>query len=198
MSTGNVRDFVSSFRHGITDLSRASRFDVLIPIPTVLAPFYSGMGNQLTLRCESTEMPGRAFATTERKIGSAPVQKFPYQTTYNDWTATFIVSEDMSEKLFFDQWMDLINPVMNYNFRYKVNYASEIAINQYDQQRNLTYRSVLIDAFPLAVNQLDLDWSSEGYHRLSVVFAYTSWQIGTFSGMGQNLGINALESFMGG
>jgi hypothetical protein len=26
------------------------------------------------------------------------------------------------------------------------------------------------------VNQLDLDWSSDGYHKLSVTFAYTRWE----------------------
>jgi hypothetical protein len=185
----DVSNFLSSFK---TDLARPNRYDVFIPIPIVLAPFYLNTAKNLNMRCEATEMPGRTFATTERKIGSAPVQKVPYQTTYNDVSMTFIVSGDMSEKLFFDQWMEYINPSSNYNFRYKADYSSDIAITQYDQQNNITYKAVLIDAYPLVVNQLDLDWTNDGYHKLTVVFAYTNWQEGTISAIGDNLGTQAL------
>ena len=67
----------------------------------VLIPYITSARN-LSLRCESAEMPGRTFATTEKKMGSAPVEKFPYHTTYNETTLTFIVSDDMKEKIFFD------------------------------------------------------------------------------------------------
>lgn len=191
----NVRDFIASFKK---ELARPNRFDVFIPIPLVMAPFFSNMNEQFSLRCEMTEMPGRTFATTERKIGSVPIQKFPYQSVYNDLQMTFIVSGDMKEKLFFDEWMELINPSIHYNFRYKVDYCIDIGITQYDMQNNETYRAVLIDAFPLAVSQLDLDWSSDGYHKLSVVFAYSQWQLGKVGDIASNAGIQAIESFVGG
>ena len=186
MKRADIQSFKSSFQS--LELARPSRFDVLIPMPAVLAAFYSNLKEALTLRCESTEMPGRIFNTTERRFGSAPVQKFPYLSTYNDITMNFILDSDMNLKLFFDQWMELINPTSTFNFRYKNDYVTEIAVNQYDVQNNLTYRAVLIDAFPIAVNQLDLDWSSDNYHRLSVVFAYTKWELGTFNENARNLG----------
>jgi len=190
----NVRDFVSSFK---ADLSRPSRFDVQIPVPIALAPFYKDTAQQLSLRCEVTELPGRTFATTERKIGSAPLQKFPYQTTYNDVQMTFIVGGDMKERLFFDQWMEYINPSSTYNFKYKNNYSTDIAITQYDMQNKVTYKCVLIDAYPLVVNQLDLDWTADNYHRLTVVFAYTNWQEGTVSSIANNLGVQGLSGIFG-
>jgi len=189
----NISKFLSSFNK---DLARPSRFDIQIPIPIVLAPFYLSTAQNLNMRCEITEMPGRFFVTTDRKIGSAPIQKVPYHTTYNDVSMTFIVAGDMNEKLFFDQWMELINPSSNYNFNYKANYVTDIAINQYDMQNNLTYKAVLIDAYPLDVAQLDLDWSSDGYHKLNVRFAYTNWQEGTVSAIADNLGVQALSGFV--
>lgn len=195
MARSNVRDFVASFNK---DLAKTARFDVFIPVPFVMAPFFSDMGTKLTLRCENTQMPGRTFATAERKIGSVPIQKLPYQTTYNDISMTFIVGGDMKEKLFFDQWQELMNPASNYNFRYKFDYTTEIAINQYDHQNNMVYRAVLIDAFPLAVNEMDLDWSSEGHHKLTVLFGYSSWQLGEIKGILENAGLNAIQTFLGG
>jgi len=98
---------------------------------------------------------------------------------------TFIVSDDMNEKIFFDSWMELINPSDNYNFQYKANYAVDVSINQYDAQNSLTYAAVLREAFPLAVTQLDMDWSSDAYHKLSVVFAYKQWNNNTVQNLGQ-------------
>jgi hypothetical protein len=45
----------------------------------------------------------------------------------------------------------------------------------------------LVDAFPISVNQLDLDWSSDGYHKLTVVFAYTYWQNNSIQALGASL-----------
>lgn len=188
----SIQNFVTSFKQ---ELARPARFDVFVAIPPVLAVIYGSSANkQLSLRCEMTELPGRSFNVTERKFGSAPVQKFPFQSVYNDVTMTFIVDGNMSERLFFDQWMELINPSSTYNFKYKNNYVTDIAIRQYDLQNKITYSSVLIDAFPIAVNSMDLDWTSEGYHRVSVTFAYTNWQEGTVSANIKNLGAQALNS----
>lgn len=193
----NISEFRASFK---TELARTHRFDVDIVIPYLLLPVVD-TARSLSLRCESTEMPGRTFQTTERKIGSTPTQYFPYQSSYNQLTATFIVGGDMKEKLFFDLWMELINPTTDFNFKYKKDYVSDIAINQYDLRNELTYRAVLLDAFPVSVNQLDLDWSSDGYHKLTVVFAYNNWTVGTVADIAQNFyvqGLSGLDAFLQG
>jgi hypothetical protein len=51
-----------------------------------------------------------------------------------------------------------------------------LKINQYDVRNRLSLSIDLIDAYPIAVNQLDLDWGSDAVHKLSVTFAYTSWR----------------------
>lgn len=176
----SLTNFVSSFS---TDLARPSRFDVSIPVPLSLG-FYISNARSLSLRCESATLPGRTTETAVKKLGSAPIEKFPYHTNYEDVTLDFIVSGDMNEKIFFDAWMELINPTTDYNFQYKSNYAVDISINQYDLQNKLTYSAVMFEAFPIAVNQLDLNWSNtDSYHRLSVVFAYKQWQNNTVSSL---------------
>ena len=180
---GGINNFKSSFN---VDLARPSKFDVSIPIPLSLAPQITTARN-LTFRCESAQLPGRTFETTVKKIGSAPVEKFPYHTNYMETTFTFIVSDDMNEKIFFDTWMDLINPTSNFNFQYKSNYAVDISVNQYDVAGNLTYAGVLQEAFPVDVNQLDLDWGTDSYHKLAVVFCYRQWSNNKVSALGQNV-----------
>jgi len=180
---GNINQFKSSF---YTEVARPSRFDVTIPVPIVLAQYITA-GRNLSFRCENAELPGRSFQTTEKKIGSAPIEKFPYHTMYNETSMTFIVGDDMKEKIFFDAWMELVNPTTNFNFQYKSNYAVDVSINQYSLTNDLSYSAVLRDAFPIAMNQLDMDWSNEGYHKLTVVFAYTQWNNNTVQSLGQSV-----------
>ena len=190
----SISKFRSTFQK---DLARPNRFDVFIPIPVPLLPYYSSGASQLSLRCEQSELPSRALATADRKIGSVPVQKFPYLSLYNDINLTFLVSGDMTEKLFFDAWLNIINPTSNFNFNYKKDYCTEIVIRQYDMSNNLTYDVLLIDAYPIAVNQLDLDWSNDGVHKLSVVFAYTYWTNNTLNDLGKNIltqGLSGLQN----
>lgn len=191
---GSISDFASSFK---TDLARPSRFDVQIPIPLTLIPFRNTSRN-LTFRCETAQLPSRTLATAEQKFGANPVEKFPYQSNYNEAEMTFIVSDDMSEKIFFDTWLEYINPTYSFNFKYKSDYSSTIVINQYDVTGSKTYSINLIEAYPISVNQLDLDWSSTEHHKLSVVFAYTYWQNNSIQAFGSSVLESAISRITAG
>ena len=99
MAVGRISDFVGSFGK---DVARPSRFQVLIP------KFGAGVSQLLSLRCETTDIPGLTYATSELKMGTSPIEKYPYLSTYNEINMTFIVGDDMMEKLIFDQWLNLI------------------------------------------------------------------------------------------
>jgi hypothetical protein len=193
---GNINDFKSSFQK---DLSRPHKFDVNIPIPLTLIPYIKS-AKSLTYRCENTQLPGRTFATAEQKT-YGPVEKYPYLNTYTDIDMTFIVDDDMTQKIFFDAWLSYINPLYNNNMRYKGDYSTVITVNQYDVTNQISYSVNLYDAYPISINQMDLDWSSDGYHKLNVTFAYTYWQNNSLQALGMELvdaGINAVNNIIGG
>jgi hypothetical protein len=112
--------------------------------------------------------------TTEQKIYGI-TEKYPYQNAYNDAEFTFYVSDNMKEKVVFDRWLSLVSPKDTYNMNYKTDYETEIAVHQYALDGSISYTAYLRRAFPIAVNQLDLDWSSDSIHKLNVVFAYSDW-----------------------
>ena len=180
---GSINDFKASFRK---DLARPNKFQVNIPVPLTLIPYVNN-AKSLVYRCENASLPGRTFATTEQKIGSNPVEKYPYLSTFNDIDLTFIIDDDMSQKVFFDAWMNFINPQYNYNFRYKGDYSTVITISQYDVTNQISYSINLYDAYPISMNQMDLDWSADGYHKLAVTFAYTYWQNNSLQALGMQL-----------
>lgn len=168
---GSIADFKASFN---TELARPNRFDVSIPVPLGLIQYVKTTRN-LKMRCEATELPGRTISTGSTKIYNVE-EKYPYQTTYGDISLTFIVGDDMTEKRFFDAWLEWINPSTNMNMKYKTDYVVPITIYQYDLQNKISYSVELLDAFPVSTNAMNLDWSSDGTHKLTVTFAYTRWR----------------------
>ena len=168
---GSIVDFKTSFKN---ELARPNRFDVVLTVPTVIN-LVGSSSRILTYRCESAQLPGRTFATTEQKT-YGPIEKFPYLTTYNDLDLTFIVTDTMVEKYIFDSWLEAINPARTNNFEYKSDYSTIITVNQYNVFNDLTYAVDFYDAYPISMNQMDLDWSqNDSYHKLTVTFAYTRW-----------------------
>lgn len=166
---GSIVNFKSSFKN---ELARPNRFDVVLAVPSILDVNSSRI---LTYRCENAQLPGRTFATTEQKT-YGPIEKYPYLTTYNDLDLTFIVSDDMVEKYIFDSWLEKINPARTNNFAYKSDYSTLITVNQYNLQNELTYVADFYEAYPISINQMDLDWGqNDSYHKLTVTFAYTRW-----------------------
>lgn len=180
---GSINEFKSSFTK---DLARPSRFDVSIPVPLTLIPYVKN-AKTLNYRCENASLPGRNFIPVDQKIGSNPIEKYPSLTSYTDIDLTFIVDDDMSQKVFFDAWLNFINPTYNFNFRYKGDYSTIITINQYDVSNQVSYSINLYDAYPIAMNQMDLDWSADGHHKLTVTFAYTYWNNNSLQAFGMQL-----------
>jgi hypothetical protein len=156
------------------DFARPNRFEVIFPLPTGLNSFGSSL-DTLSFRCESAQIPGRTLATTEQRT-YGPVEKFPYLTTYNDLDVTLIVDSNMKQKKLFDAWMELVNPTSTNNFKYRKTYCTDITIIQYDVTDKYTYVVKFVEAYPISINQMDLDWSADGYHKLNATFAYTRWE----------------------
>jgi hypothetical protein len=193
---GNINDFKSSFTQ---DVARPNKFDVDVIIPLVMIPYVSS-ARSLNYRCENAQLPGRTLATTEQKT-YGPIEKYPYLNTYNDIDLTFIIDDDMQQKILFDAWLSYINPSYSNNMRYKSDYATILKINQYDVTGELSYSVNLYDAFPISMNQMDLDWSVDGYHKLSVTFAYTRWENNSLQALGMQLvdyGINQVADMVSG
>jgi len=144
-------------------------------LQTLAGSIKSKLDEKLRYRCEVAQLPGRTFETVEQKT-YGPIEKYPNLTTYTDIDLTFILDDDMKTKNYFDDWLNAVNSNKTNNFRYKSSYVTDIQIYQYTVTNEGSYGVNLIDAYPISMNQLDLDWSSDGYHKLTVTFAYTRWE----------------------
>lgn len=176
-----------------SDIARANRFDVLINPPKTLA----GRDVGGLFSAEATELPGKSLNVFERK-DYVITEKMPMQTLYSEINITFLlwsnernsIDTGLPQKRFFDDWIQSINfsptdsSVGNaaYNFNYKNEYASTIEIRNYDvtgygtsSPGSISHKIVLVDAYPIAVGSVGLNWAEDGIMRLPVTFAYTRW-----------------------
>ena len=240
MSRSGVLDF-SAALNKYSDAARANRFSVDIPNVTSLradmernrntqGPINLNVsGSTLQYWCESAELPGRTFATFDRKTYGLTT-KLPMQTQFSDITLTFICMANkvsgtgrsarvtpetgLEVKRFFDSWMQTINPMSTeafeqdgqYNFEYKSDYAVPITITHFDQfskqpnnntdnntESMVSYKVALVDAFPISMGALTMNWGDDGILRLPVTFAYSRWYISDKTGFGLTF-INEKES----
>jgi hypothetical protein len=139
----------------------------------------SSMSRYLALQCETAELPGKTLQTADVKI-YGPTFKVPYQTQYADTSLTFICTNQFYERKLFDRWMEAIMPSDTNNLRFpkgnQSRYMTNIKIIQYDDFIKQIYAVELIDAFPIGIGPQSLNWADDGFHRLSVQFAYQKYR----------------------
>lgn len=135
----------------------------------------SSISRYLALQCEAAELPGKSLLTSEAKI-YGPVFKVPYQTQYTETTLTFLCSNEFYERKLFERYMEAIMPHDTNNLRFprgrETRYYTNITIIQYDEFIKKIYSVELRDAYPVAIAAQPLSWADDGFHRLSVQFAY--------------------------
>ena len=139
----------------------------------------SSISRYLSLQCESAELPGRTIGTADVKI-YGPSFKVPTSTSYNDMNLTFLCTNDFYERKLFDKWLESIHPSDTNNFRFpkgeKSGYLTNITVIQYDDFIKQIYAVKLIDAFPIGIAPQALSWGEDGFHRLSISFAYQRFE----------------------
>ena len=139
----------------------------------------STLSRYLALQCEAAELPGRTLMTQEAKV-YGPTYKVPYQSQYNEMTLTFLCTNEFWERKLFDRWIEAIMPSDTNNMRYAkdeaTRYMTPIKVIQYDDFIKQIYAVELVDAFPIGISAQPLSWSEDGFHRLSVQFAYQRYK----------------------
>lgn len=134
----------------------------------------------LGLQCESAELPGKTLLTNDVKI-YGPTFKVPYQSQYSDSSLTFLCTNDFYERKLFERWIEAIHPSDTNNLRYsrdnETRYMTTIKIIQYDEFIKQIFAVELIDAFPIGIGPQPLAWSEDGFHRLTVQFAYQRYRV---------------------
>ena len=159
-------------------LALTNKFSVSIIPPTTM---YSEVPNgTIDFLCHTAEFPGMTLATTEDRLYGIEIAK-PYATTFEAVTLTFYVTNDFSTKILFEDWMRWIQHPKSKNMRYYDDIVGSIAIYHYDEEcndpypGNHTYKTVLVEAWPLTIQEHELNWDSGEIMEIQIQISYRDW-----------------------
>lgn len=197
-----MAEYKESIRNILNNgLAKPNRFNVVIELPNIMQdkvsnvddektnfftegveiikkfiPGASNITRGLSYSVEQTELPGKSLTTTEVKY-NGDFYKIPYGVIYGVHPFTFRVSRDSFEKNVIDDWMLNIYDSETHTVNYFNDYTSRIIIEQLDSNDRVVHSVVLIDAFPIISNAINLDQGENNtYERLMVQFAYRKWK----------------------
>lgn len=144
-------------------------------------------GWDMSFFCKKTDLPGINLATGENIIhGTGPLEYFPYNAIFTDIDLEFLGDGRGQILSFFHNWM---NNIVNYNssggyntrstefykVKYKETYVCNIEIIVFDHQSNQIIRYKLIDAFPVRLGQISMNWEQSSFMNIGVSFKYSTW-----------------------
>lgn len=172
---------------GFGGLAKACRFAVtIVPQSGSLLDSlpYKGRLRELVHLCDATEFPGRGFDITETRY-YGPRISTPNNTNYGAGILlSFLCRNDGIERRFFDDWMDIINPINTFNFNFPNQYYCDINIFQFADYKSQTkpgepalkYAWTIKNAWPTLVQPQTVTWTDNDVLRLQVMFAYKYWE----------------------
>jgi hypothetical protein len=147
--------------------------------------FTSGDLEAINVLCDSTTLPDIASIPTTASVGEELPYDIVHDMAYATLSATFYITEDMFQKKFFDNWMEMTYDKTSGQPFYYDDYTTTVEIYQLKRtldDNNLTgdndwtYKTTLYNVYPKSIAPLSLDWSSSNaVQKLSVTFHYTHW-----------------------
>jgi len=153
----------------------SNRFEVIITPPLFLNMNQQELA-KLTLRCDSVSVPGRSISTQSYRF-YGPQRQMPFEALYSgDINLSFILSNDLRERNFFENWMNVICSKDNYKFSYYDQYATNITINILNRSDETVYSAMIEEAYPKSIGELGMAYDKENdFLRQEVTFAYRKW-----------------------
>lgn len=140
--------------------------------------------NDLIYMCDAAEFPGRGFGLTEVRY-YGPSMSLPNNSEYQPANFSFLCRVGGTEREFFDNWMETINPTTNFNYEYASNYYSTVTIYQLGEigtnAAPISYSWRLIRAYPILVAPQQVTWADTDVLRLQVSFTYKYWDRPNYS-----------------
>ncbi len=179
--------YIDKLKSAVQDRSgfaHPNRFMIQFPvIQNILTPEES---RDFDLFCESTSLPGRQMLTLDY-TSTRHTHKKPNGYQNEDITFVFNITNDYFTRDIFTRWTNAILNRETYEVGFKDEYATPIIIHQLDEQDNKVYSCGLRDAYPVSVQNIDLNQTTtDSIQKLSVTMTYFDFVEAKTNEVGQN------------
>lgn len=204
----NINEFKSNIDVN-GGLLKNNRFAVLLTKPNVIPPTYTDL-TALRFYAESASIPGMALQSAElRREGIGNLEKTPWGAAFTDLNVSFRIDQKTKVWNFFQVWMNSIydynmdvegRPRTYFELAYKDNYVTHLTIfvyNEIDSGKKEVIAIDFIDAFPISISDMQMNWGNADIMKLNVTFNFKSWHLrssGKYPLNLDNSGANSLSN----
>ena len=135
---------------------------------------------RLQFLCDSVAIPTKSIAASDKFIYGTSYQ-MPYRQTFAELSMSFLVTDSMKEKTFFDNWQKQIVDEDTGDLKFYNRYTCGITISKFSKTQddfiNPTYEIEIERAWPSIVAEIQLNHSGGNeIVRLPVTFQYKKWR----------------------
>ena len=168
---------IDNFKSVITKrggLSKANRFEIMLTLPPSIPS--DDRGRDLTLMCESAQLPGKQITSIEWSLYGHNI-KVPTSFIQEDVSLVFNVTSDYYAKRVFDAWQNAVISNTTFLLAYDSEFKVDVQIRQLDENDRVVYTSHLMGAYPISVQAMTLDNNSDSQtQKVTVVLAYNDFK----------------------
>lgn len=193
MASADFKDFMQNImKHGI---SRKDRFRVSIPLPADLITAINtarqstssnrfirfvqteskrsayDMLESLEIRCSNVTIPGTNIENEAFKAGGHD-RFIAFSESHDIFGFSFLLSKDLSEKVIFDRWREIIVNKRSKKVNFYDRYVTDVTIELLDETGRSRHTVVLEEAYPVILTQIDMDKADSGNTLYQVSFRF--------------------------
>ena len=183
---GVLNDIIAGFNSN-EGYSQPNRYEVLVLGPQNLGG--GGLENaarnmqkqsdirNISLRCESVNLPGRNLATSPDSNIYGPVRDIVEGVTYaEDITCVFQSSSGLDERVFFENWQKQAFNEQTWNIGYYKDYIGALEIYLLDKNDQRRYGLKVWEAYPKTIGPIALGYATNNeIVKTSVSFSWRYW-----------------------
>ena len=166
-------------------LARPNQFLVQLP---------SAESRALNILCTRASLPGKQIFTHERRIGMK-FERVAYTFGVDDVSLSFLLTNDYSAKVYFDNWRKKILNEETLTVNYKTEYQESVRIHQLKRpigssldprrqfrtdinlREDTVYSVELIDAFPTTLQAIEFTNELDAIAEFTVQMSYTNFRV---------------------
>jgi len=203
---GVLNDILARYRTN-EGYAHPNLYEVIINPPQgqQLSNTYSttNMGNsrklkQLSLRCESVNLPGQNISTTDDTNIYGPIRQVAESVNFaEDIGLTFQASSGLEERDYFEDWHRRIYNEQNWNMQYYDTYVGSLEIYLLDRENKRRYGLKCWEAYPKTIGPIALSYGTNNeIARISVDFIFRYWTTLKISRQKPNIFGNIAETIV--
>ena len=167
-------------------LARPNQFLVQLP---------SAESRALNILCTRASLPGKQILTHDRRINKQ-FEKVAYTFGVDDVSLSFLLTNDYSAKVYFDNWRKKIINEETLTVNYKTEYQESVRIHQLKRpiapsinrgggsnrldvniREDTVYSVELIDAFPTTLQSIEFTNDLDAIAEFTVQMSYTNFRV---------------------